>query len=168
MISPTNVSFLKFAYTICFCRASHKMIILLYIMAYMPYNVIRNDNRGESMFEIIFYEKSDVDKPVEEFLDSLEPKMRAKLVGILEILQEKGNSLREPYSKHLDDGIFEVRVKVGNNISRILFFFVIGKKIILTNGFIKKSQKTPPREIEIAKERRAEYMERIEANEDTE
>lgn len=120
------------------------------------------------MFEIIFYEKSDVDKPVEEFLDSLEPKMRAKLVGILEILQEKGNSLREPYSKHLDDGIFEVRVKVGNNISRILFFFVIGKKIILTNGFIKKSQKTPPREIEIAKERRAEYMERIEANEDTE
>ena len=120
------------------------------------------------MFEIIFYEKSSADKPVEDFLDSLEPKMRAKLVGILQILQEKGNSLREPYTKHLDDGIFEVRAKVGNNISRTLFFFMVGKKIILTNGFIKKSQKTPPQEIEIAKERRADYLERIGANEDTE
>ena len=122
----------------------------------------------EGMFEIIFYEKSSADKPVEDFLDSLEPKMRAKLVGILQILQEKGNSLREPYTKHLDDGIFEVRAKVGNNISRTLFFFMVGKKIILTNGFIKKSQKTPPQEIEIAKERRADYLERIGANEDTE
>lgn len=120
------------------------------------------------MFEIIFYEKSDNDKPVEDFLDSLEPKMRAKLVGTLQILQEKGNSLREPYTKHLDDGIFEVRAKVGSNISRTLFFFMVGKKIILTNGFIKKSQKTPRREIETAKERRADYLERIEANENTE
>lgn len=120
------------------------------------------------MFEIIFYEISDEDKPVEDFLDSLEPKMWAKLVGILQILQEKGNSLREPYTKHLDDGIFEVRAKVGSNISRTLFFFMVGKKIILTNGFIKKSQKTPPREIDIAKERRTDYLERMEANEDTE
>ena len=82
------------------------------------------------MFEIIFYEKSDDDKPVEDFLDSLEPKMRAKLVGILQILQEKGNGLREPYTKHLDDGIFEVRAKVGSNISRTLFFFMVVKKII--------------------------------------
>ena len=58
---------------------------------------------------IIFYEKGDGDKPVEDFLDRLEPKMRAKLIGILQILQEKGNSLSEPYTKHLDDGIFEVR-----------------------------------------------------------
>lgn len=136
-------------------------------MVYMPYNDGREDTRGETMFEIIFYEISDDDKPVEDFLDSLEPKMRAKLVGTLQILQEQGNSLREPYTKHLDDGIFEVRAKVGSNISRTLFFFMVGKKIILTNGFIKKSQKTPPREIEIAKERRADYLERVEANEDT-
>ncbi len=119
------------------------------------------------MFEIIFYEVSDEDKPVEYFLDSLEPKMRAKLVGILQILQEKGNELREPYTKHLADGIFEVRAKVGSNITRTLFFFMVGKKIVLTNGFVKKSQKTPPREIEIAKERRADYLERIDVHENT-
>ena len=48
--------------------------------------------------------------------------------------------LREPYSKYLEDGIFEVRGKVGNDISRVLYH---GGKIILTNGFIKKTQKTP-------------------------
>ena len=114
-----------------------------------------------------FYEVSDEDKPVEYFLDSLEPKMRAKLVGILQILQEKGNELREPYTKHLADGIFEVRAKVGSNITRTLFFFMVGKKIVLTNGFVKKSQKTPLREIEIAKERRADYLERVDENENT-
>lgn len=50
--------------------------------------------------------------------------------------------------------------KVGSDISRVLYFFVIGKKVILTNGFIKKTQKTPKNEIERAKEYRADYLER--------
>ena len=112
------------------------------------------------MFEVIFYEKENEEKPVEEFLCSLEPKMRAKLVGILNILQEKGNLLREPYSKHLEDGIFEVRGKVGNDISRVLYFFYIGEKIVLTNGFVKKTQKTPRKELELAKKYRDDYMRR--------
>ena len=69
--------------------------------------------------------------------------MRAKLLGILQILQEKGNALREPYSKHLEDGIFEIRGKAGSDLTRILYFFYYDGKIVLTNGFIKKSQKTP-------------------------
>lgn len=52
-------------------------------------------------FTVIFYEDITGDKPVENFLLSLDIKMRAKLIGILQILQEKGNQLREPYSKHL-------------------------------------------------------------------
>ena len=64
--------------------------------------------------------------------------MRAKLFRLLELLEEKGNTLREPYSKSLDD---EIRAKQGSNITRVLYFFYIGNKIILTNGFIKKSQK---------------------------
>lgn len=66
---------------------------------------------------------------------------------ILNVLQERGNQLREPYSKHLEDGIFEVRGKVGNDISRVLYFFYYNGKIIMTNGFIKKTQKTPKSEI---------------------
>lgn len=113
-----------------------------------------------SQFTVEFYEDADGDKPVEEFLLSLDVKMRAKLLGILDILQEKGNLLREPYSKHLEDGIFEIRGKVGTDISRVLYFFFYDRKIILTNGFIKKSQKTPKKEIQMAKNRRHDYIER--------
>ena len=56
---------------------------------------------------------------------------------------KKGNQLREPYSKHLDDGIFEIPGKVGTDIARVLYFFYYGKKIVMTNGFIKKTQETP-------------------------
>ena len=61
----------------------------------------------------------------------------------LAVLETDGNNIREPYSKFLGDGIYEVRVQQVNNIARVLYFFVVIKKIILTNGFIKKSQKTP-------------------------
>ena len=87
--------------------------------------------------------------------------MRAKLVGLLQILQEKGNLLREPYSKHLDNGIFEIRGKVGTNITRVLYFFYYDHKIILTNGFVKKTNKTPVNEIKLAKMRRKVYLDRM-------
>ena len=74
----------------------------------------------------------------------------------------EGNNLREPYSKSLGDGIFEIRAKQGTDITRVLYFFVIGKKVILTNGFVKKTQKTPPQEIETAKKYRTEYEQRKE------
>lgn len=78
----------------------------------------------------------------------------------MELLELNGSTLREPYSKHLEDGIFELRTKVSSDITRILYFFVIGQKIILTNGFVNKTQKTPKNEIEIAKKRRNEYLNR--------
>ena len=83
--------------------------------------------------------------------------MQAKIFRMLELLELKGNTLREPYSKELDDGIFELRIKQSSNITRILYFFVIGKKVILTNGFVKKTEKTPKREIALAKKRRKIY-----------
>ena len=78
----------------------------------------------------------------------------------LEFLEENGPALREPFSKPLGDGIFEIRAKQGSNISRVLYFFVIGRKIILTNGFVKKTAKTPPGEIERAKRYRADFQRR--------
>ena len=114
-----------------------------------------------NQFTVEFYEKENGEIPVEEFLDSLDIGMKSKLVMILKVLQEKGNQLREPYSKHLEDGIFEIRGKVGSDISRVLYFFYYGGKIILTNGFIKKTQKTPSKEIKRAKEYRNDYIERF-------
>lgn len=114
-----------------------------------------------SQFTVEFFEDSNGSKPVEDFLSDLDIKMRAKLLGILQILQEKGPLLREPYSKHLNDGIFEVRGKSGSDTTRILYFFYCGGKIILTNGFIKKSQKIPREELKLAKKRRKIYLERM-------
>ena len=89
--------------------------------------------------------------------------MRAKMSDTISILQDNGYELREPYSKHLSEGIFELRAKVGSDITRVLYFFYVERHIILTNGFIKKTQKTPPKEIERAKKYRADYLRRKES-----
>lgn len=113
-------------------------------------------------FDIEYFEKSDKTRPAEEFILSEDVKMRAKIFRMLELLELKGNDLREPYSSYLTDGIFELWVKQGSDISRVLYFFVVGKKIILTNGFRKKTQKTPQSEIDLAKKYKTEYEQRKE------
>lgn len=99
------------------------------------------------LFEIEYYEKSDGTYPAEEFILSQIIKMQAKIFRLPELPELKGSDLREPYSRLIPDGIFEIRAVRGNNITRILYFFVVGKKIILTNGFVKKTQKTPAGEM---------------------
>ena len=98
------------------------------------------------MYEIILYDTEDGRCPVQELLDSLEPKLLAKTLRTIDLLEMNGPLLREPYSKSLENGIFELRTKQGSDITRVLYFFIVGKKAVLTNGFIKKSQKTPKAE----------------------
>lgn len=117
------------------------------------------------MFNVEFYETSDGKVPVSDFLDSLDDKMNAKMVGLMTLLEEKGNSMREPYSAPLDDGIFELRCKMGSNITRALYFFYFGGTIVITNGFVKKARKTPRRELELAKTRRTDWIMRQEQKE---
>lgn len=112
------------------------------------------------MFEVLYYEKEDGTKPAEEYLLSEDIKLQAKMTREILLLEEFGNILREPHSKPLEDGIFELRARVGTDISRVLYFFVIGKKIILTNGFRKKTEKTPQDVIDIAKKYRDDYIKR--------
>ena len=69
-------------------------------------------------------------------------------INTLDLLEMNGPLLREPYSKPLENRIFELRIKQGSDITRVLYFFIIGKKAVLTNGFVKKSQKTPKTEKE--------------------
>ena len=111
-------------------------------------------------FVVEFYEKDNGEQPAREFLLSLDKKMRAKMLMIIDVLQDNGYERREPYSKHLSEGIFELRAQVGSDISRALYFFFVDQHIILTNGCIKKTQRTPAREIEKAKEYRANYLNR--------
>ena len=112
------------------------------------------------MFEVDFYQLPDGEKPVETFLDSLDKKMRVKALYGISILEEFGNTLREPHSKPIGDGLFELRIKFASDITRIFYFFVVNNKIILTNGFVKKTPKTPKSEIELARKYKADYERR--------
>ena len=112
------------------------------------------------LFEVDFYETANGRRPAEEFLLSLDQKMRSKMLSMITVLKENGNKLREPYSKFVSDGIYELRGKVGSDISRILYFFVVGQHIILTNGFIKKTRKIPRSELKKAKRYRTDYLRR--------
>ena len=109
-----------------------------------------------------FYEKENGEQPAKEFLLSLDKKLRAKLADTIMILQDNGYELREPYSKHISEGIFELRAKQGSDITRVMYFFYVDRHRILTNGFIKKTQKTPQSEIEKAKRYRSDYLKRKE------
>ena len=113
-------------------------------------------------FTVEFYEMEDGRQPAREFLLSLDKKMRAKLLHRIVLLRDNGTALREPYSKPIGDGIFELRTVFSSNITRVLYFFYRGQTIILTNGFIKKTQKTPPGEIDRVKKNRADYLHRKE------
>ena len=111
-------------------------------------------------FEVIFYDKPDGTEPAKEFILSLDTKMQAKIVREIELLAANGPELREPYSKYIGDNIFELRAKVGSDISRVLYFFFVGRKVILTNGFIKKTNKTPRGEKDLAIRYRQDYLDR--------
>ncbi|MDL1969666.1 MAG: type II toxin-antitoxin system RelE/ParE family toxin [Candidatus Desulfofervidaceae bacterium] len=92
--------------------------------------------------------------PMIEFLNSLTIKERAKIFAHIDKLIElKSLSIlpKENLSKHLEEGIFELRVNFKDRIARCFYFYTTDKQIIFTHGFIKKEQKTPRREIERAK-----------------
>ena len=109
---------------------------------------------------VIFYEKEDGTIPIVDFMATLDSGMRAKVARTLKLLQARGYTLRAPHSKELADGIMELRITVGGNISRVLYFFIVGNTAVVTNGFIKKSQKTPSEEMQRAKRYRADYQRR--------
>lgn len=126
-------------------------------MSYTTYNMER---KREMMYEIIFYETEDGTCPVRECLDSLEPKLLAKTLRTIDLLEQFGPQLREPFSKPLGGGIFELRTKAGSDITRVLYFFFAGQKVILTNGFVKKKNKTPESDLGKAKRYKTDYERR--------
>ena len=99
-------------------------------------------------------------QPAKEYVKSLDRGLKSKTMRSIGLLRTKGHLIGEPETKHLEDGIFELRTTMGNNAGRILFFFCVGDKAVLTHGFVKKAQRTPRREIAKAKRYRADYLAR--------
>jgi len=113
------------------------------------------------MREVIFYKLPNGTCPVEDFLDSLTGKQANKITWVLSLVEDL-QLVPKPYFKKLvgTEDIWEVRIELGNDIFRLLGFFDKGNLVVLTNGFTKKSQKTPPNEIALAEKRKNEYLTR--------
>jgi phage-related protein len=113
------------------------------------------------MREIQFYRNAGGGCPVEEFLDGLGPKQAQKVAWVLKLVKELPLVPRQ-FLKKLEgaDELWEVRSEFGGDAFRLLGFWDAGSLIILTNGFAKKTQKTPSREIELAGQRRRDYLNR--------
>lgn len=111
------------------------------------------------MRTVNFYRSESGNSPVEDFLDSLSGKQAQKMVWVLRLIEEL-EVVPSQYLKKLvnTDDIWEVRVQFGGNIFRLLGFFDGTTLLILTNGFAKKSQKTPRQEIEVATQRKNDYL----------
>jgi len=112
-------------------------------------------------WEVEYYSTPTGKKPVKDFIESLPVKLKAKFFRDVELLEEFGTGLTMPHAKHLQEGIYELRVRVGNDRSRILYFFFGDREIYLTNGFIKKTSKTPPGELEKALKYKADHERRF-------
>lgn len=110
-------------------------------------------------YELVFFRTKDEREPVLDFLRSLDRKTKAKASRDLQILGENGPRVRFPLSRPMGNGLFELRINVSGDATRIFYFFYKGKRIVLTNGFIKKTNKTPHREIEVALSRKREWEE---------
>jgi phage-related protein len=113
------------------------------------------------MREIQFYRMDLGACPVEEFLDSLGPKQTQKVLWVLRVVRDLPR-VPAQYLKKLEgtDGLWEVRAEFGGDAFRLLGFWEAGRLIILTNGFAKKTQKTPERELALAQQRRRDYINR--------
>ena len=111
-------------------------------------------------YTCIYYTTPAGRAPVKEFIESLAEDSQDAFFYKVELLETFGPQLRRPHTDHLGNGIFELRCVGKEGQIRTLFFFLSGERIIFTNGFIKKTREIPRSEIELAEQRRKEYLQR--------
>ncbi len=109
-------------------------------------------------FTIEYVELPNGRTPAREFVDSLDDKAAARIDAFIERLRVYGNRMQGKFVKKLTNDIFELRVKQFDRIFRVLFFYQPGMLIVITSGFQKKTQETPPAEITRAEQLRKRWM----------
>lgn len=94
---------------------------------------------------------------VDDEIEALPAGLQARLLRLLEAIENVGlDNLREPHVKHLEGKLWELRAKASEGIARGIYVTVTGRKVVILHVFVKKSQKTPPRALEIARQRMKE------------
>ncbi|OTA19790.1 hypothetical protein Xbed_02101 [Xenorhabdus beddingii] len=90
---------------------------------------------------------------VEESILNMPPKIQAKMLRLLELMEKHGANLGPPHTKFMGDGLFEIRAKAKEGIGRGLFCYLDGPNIYILHTFVKKSAKTPRKDLDLAKDR---------------
>ncbi|MFH1897021.1 MAG: type II toxin-antitoxin system RelE/ParE family toxin [Candidatus Desantisbacteria bacterium] len=114
--------------------------------------------------DIIFYRKESGRSPIEDFITECSEQEKLETIAHLDTLSQLGFEARRPLVDYLEDGIYELRVRVMKKQLRVLYFFFHQNKIIVANAFVKKSTKIYINEIEIAKRIREDYTRRNKDN----
>jgi phage-related protein len=98
-----------------------------------------------------------LNEAVQAEVEGLSPDLRAKFRRIVELIRSKGlDRVREPYVKHLEDRLWEMRLAGQNTIARAIYVAASGRRVVVLHAFIKKTEKTPRRALEIARARAKE------------
>lgn len=111
------------------------------------------------MYKVEFYIAADDSSPVDEFLDEIAEAHRGKVIRWLSYLEKEGPNLPRPYADVLGNKIRELRIAIARHNYRFLYFFH-GKQIVVTNAFLKKTDRVPQSEIERAKRHMADWINR--------
>ena len=109
-------------------------------------------------WSLAFYIDEHGDSPVEELLDGLDTATRTIVQWSMEQLRVRNVLAREPLVRHLADDLWELRVESRGNAYRVIYFFLTGRHIIFLHGFLKKTQRTPRREMEMAQRRYRRFL----------
>ncbi|WP_299489891.1 type II toxin-antitoxin system RelE/ParE family toxin [uncultured Shewanella sp.] len=87
---------------------------------------------------------------VEDSILAMPPKIQARIIRLLELIESHGAYLGSPHTQPMGDGLFEIRAKAQEGIGRGLFCYLDGRHVHILHAFVKKSQKTPKRELDLA------------------
>src|SRR3990167_1931504 len=97
---------------------------------------------------------------VEEAILQMPPKIQARMIKLLELIEKHGANLGAPHTEPIGDGLFEIRAKAQEGIGRSLYCYMKGRHIMVLHAFVKKSTKTPKQDLDLAKKRKGEVEQR--------
>lgn len=115
----------------------------------------------EGVWRVVFYRDEHGRSPVREFLESLDDDAQQSIAWAIEQLLARNVRAREPLVKHLENKLWELRRESKTNTYRVIYFFLTGRRIVLVHGFQKKTPKTPPQHLALARTRYAAFIKRV-------
>jgi phage-related protein len=108
--------------------------------------------------KIIYYENKNGERPVEEFINNLNAKIKAKLLARIQYFEEHWHELRRPYVDLVEDGIYELRVQFAKNKIRVIYAYMFKDYIVLLHSFIKTTGEISENDKLIAKKRMYDFQ----------